>query len=103
MWYSDGVSSINIDFMNNADDLLPILTNHWILESIVMKSISPVSIEQFSRLIPAACLYSFIQFNKKLKSDKFFRLYLKRMYLCSFARKMLTNNDYPGCDFITQE
>jgi hypothetical protein len=89
-----------ISDIEKMDDVLSLLNNYLILESMIMKSMSPLSDKSMARLIPAAYLQAFIRVNKNLVSDNFHRVHLRQICLYSYAIKILKYNNYPGCEFL---
>jgi hypothetical protein len=86
--------------MEEVADVLPLLSNHILLESMVMKNMAPLQDNPFNRLIPAAYLYSFIRHNQGPIGNSFNTTYLRQLSLYSYAKKVLQSSEYPGCDFI---
>jgi hypothetical protein len=64
--YND-LNEVQNDIMTVAtkkDNVLPLLNNHILLESMVMNSMALLEDNPINRLIPAAHLCAFIRFNK---------------------------------------
>jgi hypothetical protein len=87
--------------IEEMDNVLTILNNHIILEGMIMKSMAPLADNPINQLILIAYLYAFIRCNKEISnSDGLNRLYLRHIYLYSYAMKILNYDDYPECEFI---
>jgi hypothetical protein len=84
-------------------DVLPILNNHFILESIVMESMAPLSDTPANRLIPVAYLYAFTRFNHHIEEandGKFNEDYLRNLGLYSYVIKLLHQTGYTGREYF---
>jgi hypothetical protein len=65
------MQNASMNDIDKMDDNLPLLNNHYILESIVMKSVAPLSENSMSRLTPAAyymLLLDLIRYSWKINS-----------------------------------
>jgi hypothetical protein len=86
--------------IERMEDVLPLLNNHILLESMIMNSMTSLQDNPINKLIPATHLCAFIRFNKMLANNSFNRAYLNHMSLSSYARKILKFNNFPECQFI---
>jgi hypothetical protein len=86
--------------VEQVKDVLPLLNNHILLESMIMKDMTPLQDKPFQRLIPGAYLYSFIRLNQRPIGSSFNRKYLQQISLYSYALKVLYDPAYPGCESL---
>jgi hypothetical protein len=81
-------------------DVLPLLTNRYILERMMMKSMGPVVDASVCRLILATHLYACTIINRQHSSEEFCRVYLREIRLNTCVVRILRHDSFPGCNFL---